>query len=109
MNVNIMNDLTTLTTIPLESLNKLSTKVIYCINDAVEDLLLSDENILKLDIGIGTLNISINNDELNYYFEPCDKLNNSVISTIKNKNNTLTNKLDTTLVDKILHTYKDLL
>lgn len=109
MNINIMNDLSTLTTIPMESLNKLSTKAIYCINDAVEELLLSDESILKLDIGIGILNISINNNELDYYFEPCDKLNNSIIGTIKNKSNTLTNKLDATLVDKVLHAYKDLL
>lgn len=109
MNVNIIEDISNLTTIPIESLNKLTTKTIYCINEAVEELILSNEESVIVDLGFGTLEISIEGDQLKYYFEPSVKLNTSVISTIKNKQNTLTNRLDSILVDRILHTYKDLL
>lgn len=109
MNVNILEDVAVLTTIPVESLNKLSTKFTYCINEAVEEMLLSEEDSVDLDLGFGKLEISIKDDELKYYFEPGEKLNTAVISTIKNKQNTLTNRLDAVLVDRIVHTYKDLL
>lgn len=107
--VNILEDVATLTTIPTESLTKLATKFIYCINEAVEELVLSEDDSITLDVGFGSLEISIRDNKLKYYFEPSDKLNSSVVSTIKNKQNTLTTRLDAVLVDRILHTYKDLL
>lgn len=109
MQINLIDDVATLTTIPIESLTKLNTKVIYCINEAVEEMLLSKEDSVDIDLGIGKLEIYIKDDELKYYFEPSDKLNTSVINTVKNKQNTLTNRLDALLVDRVTHTYKDLL
>ena len=50
---NIINDISTLTTIPVKTWNKLVKKTNYCICDAVLENTLIDEDITAVDLGIG--------------------------------------------------------
>ena len=54
---NIINDISTLTTIPVKTWNKLVKKTNYCICDAVLENTLIDEDITAVDLGIGVLYI----------------------------------------------------
>lgn len=105
----LSEDLSTLTTISSQTFDKLAEKVDYCICDNVEELILSGDELLKMDIGIGNIYISVKNGELKYHFEPSAKLNVDVLETIKNKKNILTKVVENTLIERLTNTYKDLL
>ena len=62
----MIENLSTLTTIPKKHLERLLNKVFLCIGDAVEETVLKNEKLTKIDIGIGTLVISIYDDVLKY-------------------------------------------
>lgn len=109
MKYDIIKDTSTLTTVPEKTLRRLITKQVYCINDAVEEMRQSGDNIVDLDIGLGTLSIGVINDNIYYKFIPSDELDVSVKSSILNEQNLLEDALEAALVDKLTNTYKDLL
>lgn len=106
MEVNIIKDLSTLTTIDENTFSKLVQKVEWCINDAVESSILSKDTILNLDIGIGILIIKFD-DTIKYKFIPSTSLEKSIINTITNERNDLKNNLETSLVNKLQNVYKN--
>ena len=105
----MIEDVSLLTTIPQTTLEKLSGKVVYCICDSVEEATLKEDNSLALKIGIGTLRLEIKNDTVTYRFEPSKELEDSINRTIRDGKSPLENKVETTLVKKLLNTYKDFL
>lgn len=106
---NIITNLSTLTTIPKETLNKLYDNMSWCICDSVYQNILRYENLTEMDIGIGTLYILRDGDDVKYKFKPSVKLETAIKDTIINKNNPLQIKLETSLINKINHTYKDII
>lgn len=106
--INMVEDLEILTTIPASTLKKLMTKEVYCIANAVEESMLSNEDISEVDIGIGTLYIKHVDNEIKYKFVPSAKLNDAVKSTVVNKKNVLVDVLEPSLVNNFKTVYKDL-
>lgn len=105
----MIENLSTLTTIPKKHLERLLNKVFLCIGDAVEEIVLKNEKLTEIDIGIGTLVISIYDDMLKYKFIPNNRLDKVVKSTVVEKKNSLTREIDDNLANKIINVYKDML
>lgn len=105
----IINDLSTLTTIPEESLNRLVNLSECCICDAVEETRLRNQEVCEIDLGVGVLYILVSNEVVKYKFIPSKKLEVNINDTIRKGTNSMTNFVESTLVNKILNTYKDML
>lgn len=107
--INLNKDLSVLTTIPEDSLNSLSEKSIWCICHSVEENTLRGETLTEVDLGIGSLLVSSEEDIIRYKFIPNNHLEESVKETLLNKKNPLELKLERGLVNKIVKTYKNIL
>lgn len=107
--INILDDMCQITTIPTASMNKLFDKVGFCIANAVYEGYLNDQSIVDINLGIGNLIISIDNNQLVYKFVPSAKLEKNIVDSIRNNKNPLDIKLEETFANRILHTYKDML
>ena len=107
--VNILDDVSKLTTIPYTALTKLSKQYIYCICNAVEEAKLAQEPLAYINVGFGTLVIQHQNEQLRYQFIPSKLLSASLVETVTEGKNPLVKELETSLVDRILSTYKDLI
>jgi len=105
----LIDDLATLTNISRQTLDKLSNLSISCICDAVEDDILAKNDILTMDIGIGTLMIKHTDNDMRYKFIPSAKLEEAVAQTIVNDKNILKITVDDTLKKRIMSIYKELL
>lgn len=105
----LIEDLATITTIPVASLQKLTTKAQYCIcNDMVENKL-KNENLTEINIGIGTLQINVADNKMQYRFIPNDKFEKALKESWIDGKCTLKDELDRSLIFKILNTYKTIL
>ncbi len=107
--IDIIEDTSKLTTIQRAALDKLISRVAYCIIDAVVEAQSSGKDTVDLDVGLGELHIRLGDDELGYKFIPSTELHSAVKYAILNEHNLLEGKLETALVDRITNMYKDLL
>jgi len=105
----LIEDLSVLTTVPEKTLSKFSDKILYCIADSVEESICENKDMTEINMSIGTLVIKHTEDEVKYKFIPNDKLNKVVIDVVNKKLNLLEDAVESVLIDKIEHTYKDLL
>lgn len=105
----LIKDLSTLTTIPEKALQKLNNKSYYCINEAVLETLLAKKELVEINIGIGTLYIQLLDNSVKYKFIPSPEMEKNIKNTVINNQNSLQNVLESSLVNKIINTYKDLL
>lgn len=106
----LLQDISILTTIPRDSLEKLASISQYCICDGINEMLSTlEDNVCVFDIGIGSLSIKVENNNIYYKFIPSTSLEESLIKTIDNEENPLVAKLEKTLVKRITKTYKELL
>ena len=105
----IVADLATITTIPMNSLQKLKEKEIYLICNSVEEMLLQNKETTEINIGFGDLIISVENGFINYKFIPSTKLEKNLVETIVKKKNPLTSAFEEALANRIVKTYKDML
>ena len=106
--LNLMEDVSNITTIPMASLQKLNDKFMWCACNAVEESRLKGEDVVSLNIGLGTLIISIVSNQIQYKFIPSNAFEKNLVSTIVNEKNPLTKILEESLVNRIMETYKDL-
>ena len=106
---NVISDLSVLTTIPENTFNKLVRKINYIICDSVIDAKLDSDNLLELNLGIGTLYIQVASDQCKYKFLPSNDLNNLLKNTLETGENPLENILENSLINKLSNTYKDLI
>lgn len=106
---NVLNDLSIITTIPQATLVKLMDKLNWCICNSVEESILKSETITEIDLGLGKLILSVENNFLEYKFIPSIKLESNIIKTIKEKKNPLIHQLESSLADRIVNTYKDMI
>lgn len=105
---NIVSDVSTLTTIPEKTLNKLITKYIYCICEAILEDVMNEKDVSELDLGFGILYIKHVGNEVKYKFVPSSDLEKAVSNTVTKKLNLLENVLNETLAKKFIEVYKDL-
>jgi hypothetical protein len=107
--VNILDDVSRMTTVPYTALTKLSKQYVYCICNAVEETTLAKEPLTYINVGFGTLVIQHQNEQLRYQFIPSKLLSENLAETVTNGKNPLVKELEASLVDRILNTYKDLI
>ena len=105
----LVDDLSTITNISRQTLEKLTSLSISCICDAVEDDVLKGNDVVTIDIGIGQLMIKHTDNDMRYKFIPGAKLEEAVVQTIINDKNPLKVEIEDTLKKRILSIYKELL
>ena len=103
----LIEDLSVLTTIPTINLNQLAKKSNFCICNCVAESKLQNESLTSIDIGIGELQIFVENDNIKYKFIPSKALEKGVKSTVLEGKNILTNELENALSSKIMNAHKD--
>lgn len=104
---NIVTDIAALTTIPAGSLNRLVEKAALCICNDLEEELLKDNNLVSVDIGIGNLQILVDDNDLKFRFIPNKKFEAAVRATAVDKKNPLIEKTEVTLARRITEVYKN--
>lgn len=105
----LTNDLCAITSISKLALDNLVDKSITCICHSVQENILSKDPLTCIDIGIGTLYIKFEGNEVKYKLIPSKKLEESVSFTLLNKQSPLVYSLETALKDRIENAYKELL
>ena len=105
---NLLDDLSTLTTIGKYNLDSLAKMSVAIISHDIEEALRSHDSVVCVDIGIGELRITNIEDKISYKFIPSTRLDNAVKSTYENRESKLTLTVDEALGNHILKTYKDL-
>ena len=103
----LIEDLSTLTTISSAYLDKLVKKSNCIICDCIEDSTLKSQDETEVDIGIGILRVSVEDNNVKYQFVPGKDLDKGVKDTIISGKNPLTCLAEETLVQRIMHAYKD--
>ncbi len=106
--IDLINDISKLTTIREDDLNKLVNKAIWCICNAINESELNHDNITEINIGIGKLIITSEDDMIKYNFIPSKKLEKYLIKTITENKNPLKLMLEKTLCSRITNAYKDI-
>lgn len=107
--INILEDVSKLTTIPEEALKKLNSKYSLAISYALDECLKSNSMPAELNIGLGKLIIEDAEDEVLYKFIPSDEFEECVLSVVRDGKNPLRKALEQKFVSQILNTYKDIL
>lgn len=108
MTTNIIKDLSTLTTVDMKTLESLLNKMMMCMYDVILESCIEQKDVVEMNIGIGTLSLLYQNNEIKYKFKPSAKFEEGIVKTIKTKNNTLDETIDKELKERLVHTYKDL-
>lgn len=107
--VKITKDLSSLTTIPEKTLDKLSDKILYCICEGVLEDIMDEQDVSEFDFfGLFTLYIKHEGGTLKYRVVPTDKLDSVIKGTAENKLNLLEDTLNNSLVAKFTDLYKEL-
>lgn len=109
MDYNILNELSTVTTIPIKDLKNLSNRSNELICHGVLECVKLGDTEAVFDIGLGTVKISILDDELFYRFEPSTKLEKMLIESVSNNSDPLIKAVEDKITDRILRAYKDLM
>lgn len=105
---NIIQDISTLTTVQKSSIDRLCKQMIKCICYDVCEALSQDMKELCLDIGIGNLVIKIDDDSVLYRFEPSQTLDSDVLCSVTTGKNPVVEDIENSLLSKVNTTYKDL-
>ena len=105
----LITDLQTLTQLNNSVFSKLISLAELSICDDINELDMSADNVLDLDIGIGKIYFMVTEDSLQYQFVPSRSLENAIVKTLETKSNPLVASAETNLEMKIVKTYKELL
>ena len=106
--MDVVQDISTLTTVHKSSIDRLCTQAVKCICYCVCEALSKNEKDLCLDIGIGSLFINIDDESVKYRFEPSIFMDNSVIESVLSGKNPVIEDIESSLLNKVNTTYKDL-
>ena len=98
--VNTIDDLGTVTKIPNKILTELTHKLNLCIGSAIHDAILNKEEVILLNVGIGTLSVSLT--DMQCKFLPSKDLKTVIKNSINEKVDPLELELEDTLVQKLL-------
>ena len=105
---NVLQDVSILTTVQKSSIDRLCSQIVKCICYDVCEALLQNDTEICLDIGIGNLFIKVSDDDVKYRFEPSSYLDESVLESVSTGKNPIVDDIESSLLEKINITYKDL-
>lgn len=106
--VDLVKDMSTLTTLSEKTINKFFKKISFCIAEAVHEAKIKGEELTEINIGFGTLYIKNDPDNVKYKFIPSNELDDGVKNTLKYDRNILEDVLNEALAKKFAEVYKDL-
>lgn len=106
---NLIKDISTLTDVTENTLNKFTSICTHCISHAVHESDCLHEDTTKIDIGFGELHIKIDEESIRYKFIPSKELEHSLIRTVTTHTSPIITTLETNLQEKIDRTYRELL
>ena len=86
-------------------LDKLITNINYCICSYAEQMALNNEQVCKIDIGIGTIILNLEEDAVHWYFSPSEELEKNIIFTLENQQNPLTAIITRALINQLNNFY----
>ena len=98
-------DLSELTGVDKQILDKLVCNINYCICNYIEKSMLDNEQVCKINIGIGILILKISNDSMQWYFTPSKDLESNVVTALESQQNPLTPVITKKLIDQLLNFY----
>jgi len=107
-NKDALKDLSILTAIPYSSLQKVSSKIGDIICHDIKESYYQGENNLEVDLGIGKLTMLLINDNISYGFVPSLQLERKIIDSFDSSGDVLIEKLEQSLKNKIINSYKEL-
>ena len=107
--MNIVDNISKLTGIPLKYIDKIFQleQDYICYN--IQQSFCNKQNNVDIDIGIGTLSIMVEEDNILYKFIPSISLENDVKKTILTNEAPIIKKLESNIKEKVLNAYKDLI
>ena len=105
---NLTKDLSALTGLSVTSLNAVMGRANMCVAHDVYEGVITDENEIEIDIGIGTLTVKVCDDVLKYRFVPSKALEQSLIDVVNKKTSPLLEMANDTLRERIKRTYKEI-
>ena len=106
---NLIKDVSLLTDVSENTLNKFIPVCNYCIGHAVHECECLQEHIAEVNLGFGELHIKLDEGSIKYRFIPSKELENLLIKTVTQHNSPIIAKLECNLQEKIDRVYKELL
>lgn len=101
-------DLSKLSNIPEEYLDKLSNVSSGLIGNAFYESILASKNIVEIDLGYGKLVIKSDLDEVKVKFIPSDELQADLKNINQGGEPTLKRKLERSISSKLMDMYKEI-
>ena len=105
---NLISDLSVLTTISENSLDKLVDKSKFIICHDIQESLANKEDTTDINIGIGSIKIKVDDEGIKYRFVPSKTLEKAIMATVEEGKSPLTCEIEQALVDRIERVYKEL-
>jgi hypothetical protein len=84
--IDALDDLSTLTTIPYNNIQKLSKRVGDIIAYSVQEAVKNKDDLISIGIGIGSINILVTEESLKYKFIPTPTLEKEILSAVNESN-----------------------
>lgn len=109
MITNVLEDISTLTSVSENTLKKFIPVINYIIGHGVHEALCEKTEYVNIDLEIGELHIKIEDDSVRYRFVPSKDLEYLICNTIKTKQSPIMSKVDYDLQQRIDKAYKELL
>lgn len=106
--VKVLEDISATSRLPLGSLNRISNNIETLICHAVNESMHNLEPVCRVDIGIGTLDIFCDNSTISWKFTPSSTLETSMVDMIVNNKDPLVAKLEDSLQERMMNSYKEL-
>lgn len=106
---NLIKGLSILTTIDEHHLNRLVDLSKLVIVDEIVEQLQQGQDVIKIDLGIGDLLMHYSGESIKFKFTPNAKFEEDIANACIHQVNLIDDKVESTLKDKIVNTYKDLL
>ena len=104
----IIDDLKTTTLVAERNLVMLFDTMVSLISQEILESDMRGDDYAEINLEFGTLYIKLIDDIPRYKFVPTEEFNNVVKKTYRTKKSRLVNKVDKTISDRIMNTYKDL-
>ena len=105
--VNVVNDVGTLLRIPNKTLDELIEKTNLCIGSIIHDAKLNNEEVVVINIGIGTLSISL--ADMQCKFLPSKDLKSSIKRILAEGTDSLEYILEDAIVEKLIAACEEVL
>ena len=103
-----IKDLSTITTIPYFTLQNIFDKMSDIIAYDAHESFVNRDSVSEIDIGIGTLNILVDSDEIRYKFIPSNSLRDSVYDAVVNNQVSLLSNIEEAVSKRVMNAYKEL-